>query len=321
MESSRTWAGVGCGVAAGAIWGVVFLAPELVRGFTPLQIAAARYVSYGLLAAVLVAPRRRRLTAMLDASAWRALAWLSLFGNVLYYVLLATAVQLGGVAMTSLVMGFVPVAITLIGSRDHGAVPLRRLAPSLALAVAGVACVAWQSVGVGGPGTGTPAMRVAGFGAAVAALVSWTGYAVGNSRWLARLGHVSAHDWNLLTGVVTGAQALLLAVPAFLFGPTGQAAAEWTTFAAVAIGLSIFASLIASALWSRMSRLLPLTLVGQMILFETLFALLYGFLWERRGPTPAEAAAMVLLVASVLSCLSAHAPAREPVIVADPVHP
>jgi drug/metabolite transporter (DMT)-like permease len=59
-------------------------------------------------------------------------------------------------------------------------------------------------------------------------------------------------------------------------------------------------------LWNRMSRLLPLTMVGQMILFETLFALLYGFLWERRLPTVLELAAFLLVVASVLSCLAAH---------------
>jgi hypothetical protein len=34
-----------------------------------------------------------------------------------------------------------------------------------------------------------------------------------------------------------------------------------------------------------MSRLPPLALVDQMILFETLSALVYGFLWERPGPT------------------------------------
>lgn len=41
-------------------------------------------------------------------------------------MLLANAVQLGGIAMTSLVIGFLPVAVTIIGSRDPGAVPLRR---------------------------------------------------------------------------------------------------------------------------------------------------------------------------------------------------
>jgi len=58
-----------------------------------------------------------------------------------------------------------------------------------------------------------------------------------------------------------------------------------------------------------MSRLLPLTLVGQMILFQTVFALLYGFAWEQRLPTWLELAALALLAASVFSCLAAHRPA------------
>ena len=54
---SRTWAGIACGIGAGALWGLVFLAPELVREFTPLQMTIGRYLCYGLIAAVLVAPR------------------------------------------------------------------------------------------------------------------------------------------------------------------------------------------------------------------------------------------------------------------------
>ena len=55
-----------------------------------------------------------------------------------------------------------------------------------------------------------------------------------------------------------------------------------------------------------MSRLLPLTLVGQMILFETLFALMYGFLWDHRPPTLLEIGALTCVFLSVLSCLAAH---------------
>lgn len=302
--TGRIWLGVGFGVAAGALWGLVFLAPELVREFTPLQMSAGRYLAYGLFALVLVAPRWRTLTASLSRADWMALGWLSLLGNILYYVLLSNAVTLGGVAMTSLIIGFLPVAVTVIGSRDHGAIPLTRLAPSLALSVAGVGCIAWQSLGSGK--SGFEPSRAMGLLCAVGALVSWTAYAVGNSRWLARIGHVSAHDWSLLTGVATGAEALLLAVPAMLIGARRHDLTAWTRFTAVSAGVAIIASIIGNALWNRMSRLLPLTLVGQMILFETLFALLYGFIWEHRAPTGLETTAIVLVVLSVLTCVSAH---------------
>ncbi|TWA71407.1 EamA-like transporter family protein [Azospirillum brasilense] len=314
-----TWLGIACGIGAGALWGLVFLAPELASAFTPLQLAAGRYLAYGLFAVLLVLPRWRALRAGLGLREWWALAWLSLLGNILYYALLATAVQVGGMAMTSLVIGFLPVAVTVIGSRDHGAVPVRKLVPSLLLGAAGILCIGWQSLGdaLGDGRTGMPMAELTGLLCAVGALASWTVYAVGNSRWLARLGHVSAHDWSLLTGVVTGAQALLLAVPAFLFATSGHAAGEWLRFAAVVTGVAILASIVGNALWNRMSRLLPLTLVGQMILFETLFALLYGFLWEQRLPTGMELVALVCVTGSVLSCVAAHRPkpseaARQP---------
>ena len=108
--------------------------------------------------------------------------------------------------------GFLPVAVTIIGSRGHGALPLRKLAPSLALGLAGIACVAWQSLGngAGGSSAGGFGDGVIGFFCALAALVSWTTYAVGNSRWLGRLQAISAHDWNLLIGVVTVALVFLI---------------------------------------------------------------------------------------------------------------
>jgi drug/metabolite transporter (DMT)-like permease len=60
-----------------------------------------------------------------------------------------------------------------------------------------------------------------------------------------------------------------------------------------------------------MSRLLPLTLVGQMILFETLFALIYGFMWEQRLPTLLQLLPFIPVVLSVLTCIAAHAKARS----------
>ncbi len=300
--SNRTGLGVACGVGAGALWGLVFLAPELARAFSPLQLAIGRYLAFGLISAILIAPGWRSLSASLTGREWRALGWLALTGNTLYYVLLSTAVQTGGIAMTSLVIGFLPVAVTIVGSRDQGAVPLRRLAPSLLLCVAGAICVGWQALAL----PSSSSNGLVGLLCAIGALASWSTYAVFNSRCLARLHDVSVQQWNLLTGLSTGAQALLLVPLSLAIEPIGHSAADWTTFASVSIGVAIFASIVGNALWNRMSRLLPLTMVGQMILFETLFALVYGFLWEGRLPHLLEVAAFALVVASVLSCIAAH---------------
>jgi drug/metabolite transporter (DMT)-like permease len=138
------------------------------------------------------------------------------------------------------------------------------------------------------------------------ALVSWTTYAVSNSRWLARLAHVSAQDWSLLTGVVTGLEAIVLAVPAFHGDTLVHTNADWLRFAGLIGAMALFCSVLGNGLWNVASRALPLALTGQMIVFETIFASLYGYLWEGRWPTSLEALALALLVAGVVMCARAH---------------
>lgn len=295
--------GILFGIVAGALWGTVFVAPQLARDFTGLQLAAGRYLVYGLVSAVLLIPRWPALHGWIEARHWRALVGLSLLANIIYYIALATAVQWGGVAMASLVIGFLPVAVTVVGSRAAGAVPLRRLAPSLFFSAIAILCIGGQALAGGGQ---FDWRRVAGFLCAVTALVSWTIYALRNAKWLHALPHVSAHDWNLLTGLVTGALSLLLVPAALYFDATTHSAGAWTRFAGISAGMAVFASILGNNFWNHMSRMLPLTLVGQMILFETLFALLYGFLWEWRLPVVTEWIAMACVGLSVVTCLHAH---------------
>ncbi|MEA1674874.1 DMT family transporter [Nitrospirillum sp. BR 11163] len=307
MKTDRTiLAGIGCGMLAGAFWGVVFLGPRMLQAFSPLQLAASRYLLYGLISVALILPRWRVLKSRVGRAEWSALLRLSLLGNIVYYVFLASAVHLADVAATSLVIGLLPMAVTLVGSRERGAVPVRALILPLALGATGVLLIGVDLMGRPGDGAISVPERLLGLACAGGALASWTIYAVLNSRWLARLPAVSSHDWSLLTGVATGALALLLAAPAFLWTATAHARGDWALFWGVSAGVAIGASVVGNAFWNRASRLLPLTLMGQMILFETLFALLYGFLWDGRWPTGLETLAIIALVASVVLCVRRH---------------
>jgi len=298
--STTTQLGIGAGITAGAFWGLVFLAPELAPGFSPLQLSAGRYLAYGIVAAILAARAWPRLRQRLGWADWRGLALLSLAGNIVYYLFLAQAVQSGGVAMTSIVIGLLPLTVTLAGMREQGAVPLRRLAPALLLGAAGLACIGWDAL------RSLDGDSSLGLLCAIGALLSWTFYAVANRRHLARLDGVSGNEWSLLMGVMTGAQALLLAGPAFQPDAASHSDVEWLQFVGVVSSVGIFCSVVGNALWNYASRALPMALMGQMIVFETVFASLYGFLWEARWPTPLEAAALVLLLAGVASCAAAH---------------
>ena len=301
--------GIANGIAAGALWGVVFLAPAMLSRFSAVQLSAGRYLVYGLIAVVLLAPRWRELRTRIGMAEWRGLLWLSLAGNLVYFVLLANAVQWAGGAAASLIVGLIPVVVTLAGVREKGAVPLRALAPALLLCLLGVALVGYEALQAE-HAQGSTGRRALGLLCAVGALLAWAVYSIGNSRWLARRPDLSGHDWSLLTGVATGGLALLLVPSAFLLPGAVHSAGQWGWFWLISAGVAVVASVVGNACWNRASRNLPLTLTGQMIVFETLFALLYGFAWQQRWPTMMETLAILCLVSGVLLCAQAHRPPR-----------
>ena len=313
-QQQRLLIGLLCGLIAGAFWGGVFLAPKLLHAFTPLQMTAGRYVCYGLASAALLGPSARRVLARLTLADWRDLAGLSLLGNIVYYVGLAISVQIAGVAPASLIIGLLPVTITLVGAQKSGkgpgeGVPLRRLAAPLLLVLAGVLCIniaAFQTA------TDVSAARLSlGLLAAAGALAVWTVFAVWNARRLAATPRFNSHEWSLLTGVVTGLLSLLLVIPAFFLGGAEHVPDAWMLFWGVSLAVALGASVLGNGLWNAASRLLPLSLSGQLIVFETLFALLYGFLHEARWPLPLETAAIVLMLAGVLWSVHLHRPDAE----------
>ena len=93
QRNNQTAWGLFNGVLAGALWGMVFLAPALTTAFSALQLAVGRYLLYGAVACALLLPLWPALRAQVDRRAWLALAGLSLLGNLVYFVFLAMAVH------------------------------------------------------------------------------------------------------------------------------------------------------------------------------------------------------------------------------------
>jgi drug/metabolite transporter (DMT)-like permease len=308
--------GVAYGVMAGAIWGFIFLAPRLLPDFSPLYLSIGRYVMYGLVSLAFALPFARRLAAKLTRADLVALVKLALVGNLLYYMLLATAVQMVGVAPASLIVGILPVTVTLAGRRDHGAIDLRRLFWPLAMVVAGIVCINVDVFGDASGSTTSVATKLGGLACAAGALAAWTRYAVVNSRYLQANTHFDGNEWSVLWGIVTGVLGAVVWIVLMLL-PAGTvqasvAPARWQTFWIVSFALALGGSWLGNTLWNAAAKRLPLTLSGQMIAFETLFALLYAFVYDERLPRVPEVLAIVLLLGGVSWSVRQHAVARAP---------
>lgn len=320
--------GVLCGVLAGALWGMVFIVPELLPGFSPVELAVGRYVAYGAISFGLMLPGLAALLRRLAPGDYGALLRQALSGNIVYYIFLALGVQLAGVAPTSLIVGLVPVSVTLLGRRDHGAVPLARLLAPLAVVAAAIACINADVFGHARASGGSPAATLLGIACACGALACWTWYAIDNARYLKRNPQFSSAAWSSLYGLASGLVALPIGLVAVLIHHIGASdvsdapARDWVLFWTCNLLLALGASVIGNQLWNVASRRLPVTLTGQLILFETVSAMLYGFAWRGQAPRLLEIVAIVLLAAGVTWSVRLHAvqPAeKKQVTSTDPV--
>lgn len=306
--------GVLCALLAGAMWGMVFIAPRALPAFSPWELTLGRYLAYGVIAAIAAAPILPRIARKITRADCLALVRQSCSGNLVYFVFVAFGVQLAGVAPTSLIVGILPITITMLGRRDHGAVPLSRLIWPLLVVAAGIACI---NVDLFGQTAATAAtnirpvwQRIVGIACAAGALFSWTWYALDNARYLQRNPHFSSNEWSALYGISSGILSAALTMAALLAVGTSwmdTGGRVWGTFWTVNAAVALGASLIDNNLWNIASRRLPLTLSGQMIVFETLFALAYGFVYDDRWPRPLEMAAIALLILGVGWSVRLHA--------------
>jgi len=302
---------------AGALWGMVLMVPALLPEFNPMLLSSVRYALVGLISLLLAAPMARKLRQLTLADGWMLLR-LAVVGNLVYFICLVAAIQRLGVAPASLIVGVLPLTITLYGRNDSGAVPIRRLIGPLALILAGMLCINLETFAFAPGDIGDKLM---GLLYALAALACWTWYAVQNSRYLKQSGHFDSHQWSVLIGVLTGLSSLVMVAALAIWQPqqlqVEAPMARWWLFWAACLGCAVLGSWLATALWNAASKRLPLTLSGQLIVFETLFALLYAFLWRQAGPSLLEAAAIIQVIGGVLWSMRQHGTPGE---LAKPVH-
>jgi len=322
--------GTAFALAAGLMWGLVFIAPLLLPQYPAVLLSVARYLAFGLIALPLAWLDRKRLAELTRAD-WIEALKLSAVGNLLYYLCLAAAIQRAGGPLPTMIIGTLPVVIAITSNlRDHardGRLPWARLAPSLVLIAAGIACVNQHELALLRADPQADLGRYAlGALLAVAAVACWTWYPIRNADWLRAHADRPPSTWATAQGVATLPLAAIgfalfwlwqaafgsgdFAMP---FGPT-----PWL-FVGLMFAIGLFASWLGTLCWNEASQRLPTTLVGQLIVFETLAALAYALALRGQPPAGLTLVGVVLLVAGVLLALRAR-PVRAEAAAAGAAH-
>jgi drug/metabolite transporter (DMT)-like permease len=300
-------------LAAGLMWGLVFVAPLMLPAYPAVLLSCARYLAFGLIAVALAWFDRERLFELTRGD-WLEAFKLSAIGNLLYYLCLAAAIQRAGGPLPTMIIGTLPVVIAITSNlRDakrDGRLPWLRLLPSLALIAVGIGCVN-QVEFAALQAELQPDYARYGMGAllAIAAVACWTWYPIRNADWLRAHADRSPRAWATAQGLATLPLAALGFV-LFWFWNSGSGSAFAMPFGptpALFIGLMFSIGLLASWLgtlcWNEASQRLPTSLVGQLIVFETLAALAYAFVLRGQWPGAATLAGIALLITGVMWAL------------------
>ena len=317
-------------LAAGLMWGLVFVGPLLLPEYPAALQAFGRYLAFGLIALPLGWFDRHRLRQLTRAD-WLEALKLALVGNVVYYLLLASAIQRAGGPLPTMIIGTVPVVITITsklrraapGARAEAPLPWLRMLPSLALIALGIGLVNHAELAQlrSDPHADLARYALGGLLAA-GAVACWTWYPIRNAEWLRAHPDRSPRGWATAQGLATLPLALLgygatwawhAASSSPFAMPFGPRAAD---FLLLMFAIGLLASWLGTLCWNEASQRLPPTLSGQLIVFETLAALSYAFMLRHSVPQAETLIGVTMLVAGVVWAVH-----MQPVAASADAHP
>lgn len=303
-------AGLLFGIAACAIWGLIYIIPILLPEYSPILISSARYTIYGL-ACLFLVPMQLKDLKRLTKKDWILAFNLSFFGSIVYYCCLVVSVHLAGAPICGMLMCWIPVLVAIVANytaiRDGKGVTWKKLALPLSFILAGMVVANWTEfdyvINVQHSTTWDFWLGVA---AGATSMLLWTWYPIRNARWLLEHKDQKPNVWATAQGLVILPFTFIsyIVVTQFYLPPeVGALGPTPILFIACMLVAGICCCWMAAACWNEMSQRLPTALAGQMIVFETIFSVVYALLWRGQWPTITMLIGMGMLIFGVLVAL------------------
>ena len=317
--------GVLYALLAGLMWGLIFVGPLIVPEYPAVLQSMGRYLALGLIALPIAWLGRGRLR-QLARKDWMTALTLTMMGNLIYYVCLASAIQRTGAPGSTMIIGTLPVVIpvfaNLLYSQRDGKLSWWRLAPALVLIGIGLLCVNISELNQGLPDF-SGWRYGSGIALALVSVVCWAWYALRNARWLRENPDKHPMMWATAQALVTLPVSLLGYVAACLWlnGQTPDFSLPFGPRPGVFIGLmvaiAVLCSWVGALCWNVASQKLPTVILGPLIVFETLAGLLYTFILRQEMPPLLTLSGIVLLVVGVVVAVRAK-PEKPSVVAVSP---
>ena len=295
-------------LCACSMWGLNFVLPGLMPGFSPIEVTLGSFFFLGILSCFLIFRKGNHKWHSIPRNLWVQAALYALVGNIIYCFFLVTGLRYSNASVIALLIGLSPITISFYGNWRQKECKNRQLIiPSLLIGM-GLICVNWEAFfSLSGQAGWEYAF---GLLCGILSLIAWNWYVVANAHFLKLHPTFSLSDWSNMIGVGTFAWVLII-TPIFLatsnfddlrkysqFGPSVY------YFLAGILVLGLVCYWLGFYLWNRGSQKLPVPLAGQLTIFETIFGILFYYLLDASLPTSLQFLGMVTTLAGV--CLSVH---------------
>jgi len=266
-----------------ALWALAFAAPIAVPSASPIEIAMGRFIVYGLISAG--AFGLARFAALPRSLIGRALVY-ALTGNVVYYVLLVAGIKLGDATMAVLIIGMLPVTVAIVGQMGMPRQSLR--AAFWPLVVFSVGMVLFNAAKTNFF-QDLNEFSILGIICVMSSLIMWTWYAVSNAHFLQSTDDVSGKDWSSIVGIASLGVAIISLPLGWTLGfarnPMLIESGELGAIALWSLILGGGSTWLGTILFNHASKMLETSILGQLIVFEAVFGILYVFAFSGVAPS------------------------------------
>jgi len=310
---SSLFIGILYALGATLLWGLAFVIPKLLSDFTPIEVTLGRYFFYGMISLGLLLLVERKFIWSYSRKIWLTALLFAIAGNLGYYFFVVFGIKYIGAPTTTLVIGALPITVSLYGNWLRREYPFSRLVAPIVVIFLGLLVVNLLGINWSQGSEGiTVVQRLLGLLSSCTALVLWTWYGVTNSIFLKAHPHLSSSTWSTLIGVSTLFLVLFTTAIMVLSG-NGRANIERYIRLDSQVLLFLLGSLIlgvavswgGTLLWNLASALLPVSLVGQLIVLETIFGLTYVFIADFKLPSAFELLGIIMLIVGVVLGINA----------------
>lgn len=292
-------AGVFCALLACCIWGLIFVIPEFMTGFSAFEVALGRHFVYGFISSLIFINIMRK-GFFYPSYMWRKAFVFSLVSNIGYYTFLVLSFRYCNPAMSAMVLGTAPILMAFYGNFLRKEVSFTSLLfPSLLIFI-GLILMNIPSL----KQHENPSSYFLGLLFSAFSLLCWCWYAVANANFLKKHPTLPAIHWSTLMGTTTLVLVLFFAITLGLLFKEQMDWGKYLTpqiipFAIGSLILGGICSLCGSFLWNKASLYLPVTLAGQLLIFETLFGALFFYLLKGTLPPTLEWGGALIMLFSV----------------------